>query len=134
MVMTSQSLRIPAVKSGRAKWSAIVALAIVLASAAASAQMLDIPWYTVDGGGGGSAGGTFSLTGTIGQPDASSFATPMSGGAFTVVGGFWPAAGSVCTLMGDINLDGQRNGADVQLFVNCAMNPNGANCGCSDFD
>jgi hypothetical protein len=39
----------------------------------------------VDGGGGTSTGGVFSLSGTIGQPDASS----SSGGAYTVKGGFW---------------------------------------------
>ena len=44
-------------------------------------------WSTIDGGGGPSSGGSFSLNGTIGQPDASA---PMSGGAFTISGGFWP--------------------------------------------
>src|SRR2546421_3418272 len=99
------------------------------------AQSYDLSWYTIDGGGGmNSAGGTFTLSGTIGQPDASSFSTPISGGTFTLVGGFWPAAGGVCTLIGDMNLDGQRDGADVQLFVNCIIGVNGSNCGCADFD
>lgn len=52
----------------------------------------DIPWFTIDGGGGSSTGGVFALEGTIGQPDAGS----MSGGAYTLSGGFWPgAAGNV---------------------------------------
>ena len=42
---------------------------------------------TIDGGGGSSAGGAFSLTGTIGQPDAN---TQVSTGAtYALAGGFW---------------------------------------------
>lgn len=29
-----------------------------------------IDWYTIDGGGGQISGGAYTLTGTIGQPDA----------------------------------------------------------------
>jgi hypothetical protein len=37
----------------------------------ASVQPYTIDWYTVDGGGGMNAtGGSFTLSGTIGQPDA----------------------------------------------------------------
>lgn len=46
-----------------------------------------VDWYTIDGGGGTSSGGAYSLSGTIGQHDASP--APMQGGAFTLVGGFW---------------------------------------------
>jgi hypothetical protein len=45
----------------------------------------NLDWWTVDGGGGTSTGGAFSVTGTIGQPDAGR----MSGGNFQVTGGFW---------------------------------------------
>ena len=58
----------------------------------------------------------------------------MSGGTFTLVGGFWPTAADVCTLPGDINLDGVRDAMDVQLFVNCIVGLNGSNCVCADFD
>lgn len=51
----------------------------------ASAQSFSIDWSTIDGGGGTSIGGQFSLTGTIGQPDAGA----MSGGSYTLTGGFW---------------------------------------------
>lgn len=98
-------------------------------------QTYDLSWNTIDGGGGmNSTGGGFSLSGTIGQPDASSFSTPMTGGGFTLVGGFWPVAGSACALIGDMNLDGLRDGADAQIFINCLLNTSGANCGCADFD
>ena len=45
-------------------------------------------WWTVDNGGGLSQGGAFALNGTLGQPDAG---TAMSGGQFSLQGGFWPA-------------------------------------------
>jgi len=36
----------------------------------AAAQSYSIDWFTIDGGGGMSTGGVFSVSGTIGQPDA----------------------------------------------------------------
>jgi hypothetical protein len=50
------------------------------------AQNFDIDWYTIDGGSGSSTGGTFEVSGTIGQPDAGS---PLSGGSYVLQGGFW---------------------------------------------
>ena len=47
---------------------------------------LDIPWSTIDGGGGTSEGGDFRVSGTIGQPDAHYV---MTGGDFALAGGFW---------------------------------------------
>lgn len=51
------------------------------------AQSYTIDWYTIDGGGGNSTGGVYSVSGTLGQPDAST--TPMTGGPYSVTGGFW---------------------------------------------
>ncbi len=51
----------------------------------------EISWYTIDGGGGQSSGGTYTLIGTIGQPDAAYSA----GGDYEVLGGFWPG-GPLC--------------------------------------
>jgi hypothetical protein len=45
-----------------------------------------IDWSTIDGGGGTSTGGVYSVSGTIGQPDAGG---PMTNGQFAVTGGFW---------------------------------------------
>ena len=42
-------------------------------------------WLTIDGGGGTSAGGPFSVHGTIGQPDTG----PLAVVPFKVEGGFW---------------------------------------------
>jgi hypothetical protein len=56
----------------------------------ASAQSLEISWYTIDGGGAmNSTGGSLAVSGTIGQADAGG---PMTGGNFSVAGGFWTAA------------------------------------------
>jgi len=52
----------------------------------ALAQSYSIDWFTIDGGGGTSTGGVFAISGTIGQPDAGG---PMSGGNFSLTGGFW---------------------------------------------
>lgn len=52
----------------------------------ASAQSYTIDWYKVAGGGGTSTGGTYTVSGTIGQPDASG---AMSGGNYSITGGFW---------------------------------------------
>jgi hypothetical protein len=51
----------------------------------AFAQSYSIDWHTIDGGGGTSTGGVYSVSGTIGQPDAGT----MSGGNYSLSGGFW---------------------------------------------
>lgn len=45
-----------------------------------------IDWYSIDGGGGMSTGGVYTVTGTIGQPDVG---PAMSGKQYSVIGGFW---------------------------------------------
>ena len=65
----------------------IVLLATLFFSASLHAQNFALDWFTLDGGGGTSSGGNFSLSGTIGQPDANQ--QPMTGGAFSLTGGFW---------------------------------------------
>jgi hypothetical protein len=51
-----------------------------------AANGYEINWWTVDGGGGESSGGDYTLKGTIGQPDASN---TLSGGDYALRGGFW---------------------------------------------
>ena len=50
------------------------------------AQSYTIDWHKIAGGGGTSTNGQYSLSGTIGQPDAS---IAMTGGNYTLTGGFW---------------------------------------------
>ncbi len=71
----------------------MAALAVVLlagaslAAAVTSGYTLD--WFTVDGGGGTASGG-YTVSGTLGQPDAGT----LSGGGYTLQGGFWGGAAS----------------------------------------
>jgi hypothetical protein len=57
----------------------------LLAQETRAQSTYSIDWHTVDGGGGTSTGGVFSVSGSIGLPEAGT----MSGGAFTLQDGFW---------------------------------------------
>ena len=59
-----------------------------------SAQQYSIGWYKVAGGGGTSTGGTYSISGTIGQHDAGG---QMTGGNYSLTGGFWALIATVPT-------------------------------------
>jgi len=63
----------------------IVYFSLLALSTPAQAQSYAIPWWTVEGGGGTSTGSGYTLSGTIGQPDAG----VMNGGGYTLTGGFW---------------------------------------------
>jgi hypothetical protein len=63
----------------------LVVLILTVTVMAQTGGDYDLYWWTVDGGGGTSSGGIFSLSGTAGQPDAGL----LSGGVYTVGGGFW---------------------------------------------
>src|SRR4051812_27068322 len=63
----------------------IALLFIAISITGSLAQSYSIDWFTIDGGGGISTGGVYSVSGTIGQPDAGK----MSGGNYTLDGGFW---------------------------------------------
>lgn len=64
----------------------VALLGAAYASQTQTAESWDLSWFTWDGGGGESAGGTYVLNGTIGQPDAGT----MTGGTYSLEGGFWP--------------------------------------------
>jgi hypothetical protein len=59
----------------------------LLIPAVSFAQPYSIDWHTISGGGGTSSGGNYSISGTIGQHDASM--APMTGGDYSLTGGFW---------------------------------------------
>jgi len=61
-------------------------LLLVAGPLAAHAQPYSINWYKIAGGGGTSINTQYSLSGTIGQPDAGG---AMTGGNFSLSGGFW---------------------------------------------
>jgi hypothetical protein len=66
--------------------SYILALTFACFTLPAFTQSFSIDWSNVSGGGGTSTGGVYSVTGTIGQPDAGA---PMTGGQYSLTGGFW---------------------------------------------
>ena len=74
-------------------WFTLAALICLLTSAPGQGQSYSIDWSTIDGGGGTSTGGVYSVSGTIGQPDAGT----MSGASYTVQGGFWGIIAAVQT-------------------------------------
>ncbi|MFZ0828246.1 MAG: hypothetical protein WAO02_12565 [Verrucomicrobiia bacterium] len=61
----------------------------------ASAQSYSIDWHIIAGGGGTSTSGVYQVGGTIGQPDAGG---PMTGGNYTLTGGFWSLISVVQTV------------------------------------
>jgi hypothetical protein len=86
-------------------WRWLVASMVFLASVLIThAQSYSIDWSTMDGGGGTSTGGVYSVTGTVGQPDAG----VASGGVFTLHGGYWALPVAV-----------QTTNAPVLLIVPC---------------
>ncbi len=75
-------------------WLVVVGGLLLLAVVPVLAAVTyDLSWWTVDGGGSTSSGGGYTLTGTIGQPDAG----VLAGGGYALAGGFWggAAAGAV---------------------------------------
>ena len=64
----------------------LVLLFSLLLPAIGFGQQYSIDWYKIAGGGGTSTGGTYAVSGTIGQHDAGG---PMLGGNYSLTGGFW---------------------------------------------
>ncbi|MGA3283382.1 MAG: hypothetical protein ABSD57_02835 [Verrucomicrobiota bacterium] len=63
-----------------------VVLFIVFGAAGLRSQQYSVDWYKIAGGGGTSSNGQYSVSGTIGQHDAGG---PMTGGSYSLTGGFW---------------------------------------------
>ena len=113
---------------------ALLSSVCVLATSAL-AQSYSIDWFTIDGGGGTSTGGVYSVSGTIGQPDAGA----MSGGSYALTGGFWgaiqtpppvPTVIEVWVINGEVHLrfngiPGQVYEIERAQFVTGPWRPNG---------
>ncbi|HMN40731.1 MAG TPA: GC-type dockerin domain-anchored protein [Phycisphaerales bacterium] len=97
---------------------ALALAALCLLPAHSSAQ-LAVPFSTVDGGGGTSTGGAYTLTSTIGQPDAGPGTPGATGGAGasarTIIGGFW-SGGALCRA--DFNNSGTLEVQDIFDYLN----------------
>jgi hypothetical protein len=75
-------------------------LLLVLTALSAPAQSYSIDWHKISGGGGTSTNGQYSVSGTIGQPDAGgAMSGPVTGtNYYSVTGGFWSLISVVQTL------------------------------------
>jgi len=121
--------------NGTRRLSLIVVSALALACAAwvvSGADNFTISRWTIDGGGiMFSTGANFELSGTIGQPDASTVA--VTGGHFELSGGFWFRVEP-----GDCNSDGGVNLFDYSDLEPCLAGPDGglttARCACFDLE
>ncbi len=91
-------------------WTRASAALLTLASFAHA--QFSIQWSTSDGGGGTSTGGVYSVTGTLGQPDAGA----MSGGPYALAGGFWSAVNVVQTPGAPFLNIQPLDGGSVRLF------------------
>lgn len=90
--MSKQTLKSNYRSLALAGLGAVILVLLVGGAVYAQTGGLTLPWFTVDGGGITSAsGGGYSLSGSIGQPDAGL----LSGGSYRLGGGMWPAGGSV---------------------------------------
>lgn len=61
-------------------------LSLAFSANSLRAQNYSIDWYKIAGGGGTSSNGQYTVSGTIGQHDAGG---PMTGGNYSLTGGFW---------------------------------------------
>lgn len=122
------------------KYHMIIAIVIATATVVMAGESFSVDWYTVDAGGVmGSTGGDFELSGTIGQPDAGA---TMTGGEFSLTGGFWAGAtagtSSPCgENAGDFDGDGDVDLVDFGEFQLCFTGGTGTiseGCECADFD
>jgi len=66
--------------------SLLMPLALKLQVTTLYAQNYSMDWYKIAGGGGTSSNGQYTVSGTIGQHDAGG---PMTGGSYSLTGGFW---------------------------------------------
>ena len=89
----------------------VLLAAATFTSPSLMAQQYAIDWFTIDGGGGTSTGGVYSLSGTIGQPDAGR----MTGAGYALDGGFWGFVGTIQTPGAPV-LSVERVGTSVRVF------------------
>jgi hypothetical protein len=85
-VVNSSLTMVIFVRSKVWRWLALISLFVTLPLTSSLAQSYSLTWYKVSGGGGMSNGSPYQVSGTVGQPDASG---PMTGGNYSLTGGFW---------------------------------------------
>ena len=88
------SRNVPRPESTSWKRPYLIAPLLAVALGVPAVAQYSIDWYTIDGGGGTSTGGVYSVSGTIGQPDPG---PTMTNGQYSVTGGFWALPQAVQT-------------------------------------
>ena len=78
----------------------------------ALAQSYSIGWFKISGGGGTSTGAAYQVSGTIGQQDAGG---TLSGGYYSLTGGFWSLI-SVVQTAGAPSLFISQSGTTVKVY------------------
>ena len=89
-----------------------LSLALLLIAFNLCAQQYSVDWYKIAGGGGTSTNGQYSVSGTIGQPDAGG---AMTGGNYSLTGGFWSLI-SVVQTSGAPKLNISHSGNTVTVY------------------
>jgi len=91
-------------------------ISIILGSVCAptSAQPYEITSHTIDNGGGTLTSANYTISGTVGQPDASQ---PLTSANYELIGGFWKSAGAAGRLCADQNQDGLVTPADFSSWI-----------------
>ena len=98
----------------------LICLLVFTLAIQAQGDQYEVIWSTIGGGEMFSTGGQYGLDGTVGQPEAG---TTLSGGDYTLAGGFWPGIEPVCGdaqhpyVRGDMNRDCYVNWADFTVFA-----------------
>ena len=87
---------------------------LALGAGTATAQPFTIESSTIDAGGGTLSSSTYTLSGTIGQPDAG---VTLQSANFTLRGGFWTSGDTPTRLCADQNGDGIVSPADFSAWV-----------------
>jgi hypothetical protein len=75
-------------RANRARRLAL-ALAVLVLPLTGAADAPEMVWWSVDGGGGVAAGGSYALASSTGQPDVGS----CSASGYEMTGGFWSVEG-----------------------------------------
>lgn len=89
-------------------------LALLAAGGLTAHAQYTIHWSKIAGGGGlNSTGGVFAVSGTIGQPDASG---ALTGGVYSVTGGFWPGVTLVQTPEAPLLASELLPGGSVRIY------------------
>ena len=113
----------------------LVLLALTVTISVVYADDYAIDWFTLDGGGIGpsnaSSGDGYTLSGTIGQPDARNILEPMTGGGYSMVGGLWVVP-ECLPVPADYDSDCDVDQADHAEFEAFGLWPDGWNMSESD--